>query len=62
MLVHLMRSGKLLTTGSSESDSVILVKKNVDRPHEFFFGDYVHSCQGVSCCVCRVACVVFVKS
>ena len=36
MLAHLMRSGKSVATDSSESDCVVLVKKDVDRAREFF--------------------------
>ena len=52
ILVHLRRPGKLVATDSSESDIVILVKKDVDRAHKFFFGAYIH---GVS--VFHDACV-----
>ena len=47
-----MRSGKSVVTDSSESDGVILVKNDVDRARDFFFGGYVHYVS-----VCHVACV-----
>ena len=59
----LVRSGKSVATDSSASDGVILVhvrvcvKYDVDRAYDFFFEGYVHYVS-----VCRVACVVFVKS
>ena len=58
ILVH---SGKSVATDSSASDGVIIVhvrvKYDVDRAYDFFFGAYLHYVN-----VCRVPCVVFVKS
>lgn len=56
MLAHLIRTGKSVSSETGD-DGVVLVKKPVDRAHEFFFGGYVHDVAA-----CRVNADTFVKS
>lgn len=43
-LAHLMKTGKLVSSGSTgnEGPGVVLVKKPVDLAQEFYFGGYAH--------------------